>query len=75
MSTFLNNSLFFKNKNILSKKVGKKVEKVEKWIFFQKKWKKSEKWKKVEKVDDLTPCTRYTEIDNGSLLIDMINNN
>ena len=52
MSTFLNNSLFFKNKNILSKKVEKKVEK---WIFFQKKWKKSEKWKKVEKVDDLTP--------------------
>jgi hypothetical protein len=33
---------------ILSKKVGKKVEK---WIFFQKKWKKSEKWKKVEKVE------------------------
>ena len=49
VSTFLNNFLFFKNKNILSKKVGKKVEKVEKWIFFQKKWKKSEKWKKVEK--------------------------
>ena len=60
MSTFLNNSLFFKNKNILSKKVGKKVEKVEKWIFFQKKWKKSEKWKKVEKVDDLTPW--YNEL-------------
>ena len=59
MSTFLNNSLFFKNKNILSKKVGKKVEKVEKWIFFQKKWKKSEKWKKVEKVDDLTPCIQF----------------
>ena len=52
MSTFQNNSLFFKNKNILSKKVGKKWKKWISGFFFKKsgrKVKSGKKWKKWKK--------------------------